>query len=157
MHTEKISNLAVSHFVTVPSRGGTAYSIVSISIDGLRIPELPITAATKPNSGQNVIAAFQGNSKTDIVGWLDPVTNIPIVVIPKIVTYYPIILIFLFPLLSILLITAHPSHRNVLAFLVGALVVAIVLIQAIGRPGAARHLMKAQAEEKGGKKGPGSN
>lgn len=146
MRTEKISNLAVSHFVTVPSRGGTAHSIVSISIDGLRIPELPITGATKPNSGKNVIAAFRGKSKTAIVGWLDPETQIPIVVIPKIVTYYPIILVFLFPILSIVLITAHPSHRDILAFLVGALVVALVLIQAIGWPGVARHLMKAQAQ-----------
>lgn len=146
MRTEKISDLAVSHFVTVPSRGGTAHSVVSIYIDGQHIPELPIAAATKPNSGKNVIAAFRGEAKTDIVGWLDPVTNTPIVVIPKIVTYYPIILIFLFPLLSILLITAHPSHRDIWAFLVGALVVALVLIQAIGWPGVARHLKKAQAQ-----------
>jgi hypothetical protein len=150
LRTENIADLAVNHFVTVPSRGGTAHSVVSISIDGLSIAELPITAATKPNSGKNVIAAFRGESKKDIVGWLDPVTNTPIVVIPKIVTYYPIILVFLFPLLSILLITAHPSHREILAFLVGALVIALVLIQAIGWPGVARRLMQAQAhsEEK---------
>lgn len=146
MRTEKISDLAVNHFVTVPSRGGIAHSVVSIAIDGLSIAELPITAATKPNSGKNVIAAFRGESKKDIVGWLDPLTNTPIVVIPKIVTYYPIILIFLFLLFSILLITAHPSHRDILAFFVGALVVALVLIQAIGWPGVAHHLKKALAQ-----------
>ena len=146
MRTEKISDLAVSHFVTVPSRGGTAHSVVSIYIDGQHIPELPIAVATKPNSGKDVIAAFRGEAKTDIVGWLDPVTNTPIVVIPKIVTYYPIILIFLFPLLSILLITAHPSHRDIWAILVGTLVVALVLIQAIGWPGVARRLKKAKVQ-----------
>lgn len=146
MRTEKISDLAVSHFVTVPSRGGTAHSVVSIYIDGQHIPELPIAAATKPNSGQNVIAAFRGDAITDIVGWLDPETNTPIVVIPKIVTYYPIILIFLFPLLAILLITAHPSNREIWFYLVVALVVALVLIQAIGWPGVVRHLKKAQAQ-----------
>lgn len=146
MRTEKISDLAVNHFVTVPSRGGIAHSVVSIAIDGLSIAELPITAATKPNSGKNVIAAFRGESKKDIVGWLDPLTNTPIVVIPKIVTYYPIILIFLFLLFSILLITAHPSHRDIWAFFVGALVVALVLIQAIGWPGVAHHLKKALAQ-----------
>lgn len=146
MRTEKISDLAVSHFVTVPSRGGTAHSVVSIYINGQHIPELPIAVATKPNSGQNVIAAFRGDAITDIVGWLDPVTNTPIVVIPKIVTYYPIILIFLFPLLSILLITSHPSHRDIWFYLAMALVVGLILVQAIGRPGVARHLKKAQAQ-----------
>ncbi|HMW16876.1 MAG TPA: hypothetical protein PKN13_07305 [Accumulibacter sp.] len=146
MRTEKISDLAVSHFVTVPSRGGTAHSVVSIYIDGQHIPELPIAVATKPNSGQNVIVAFRGEAITDIVGWLDPVTNTPIVVIPKIVSYYPIILIFLFPILSILLITAYLSHRDIWFYLVITLVVALVLIQAIGWPGVARHLKKAQAQ-----------
>lgn len=146
LRTEKISTLAVNHFVTVPSRGGIAHSVVSITIDGLSIAELPITSATAPNAGKNVIAVFRGEAKTSIVGWLDPVTNTPIVVIPKLVTYYPIIFIFLFPLLSILLITAHPSHREILVLLVGALVVALVLIQAIGWPGVARHLKKTQAQ-----------
>lgn len=147
LRTEKISNLAVNHFVTVPSRGGVAHSVVSISIDGLSIAELPIASACKPNPGMDVIAAFRGNSKKDIVGWVDPVTKNPVVVIPKIVTYYPIILVFLFPLLSILLITAHPSHRDIVGFLVVALVIALVLIQAIGWPGVARRLKRAQREE----------
>lgn len=146
MHTEKISTLTVSDFVAVASRGGTAYSVVSISIDGQGISNLSLTAATRPNSGQNVLAAFRGKAKTDIVGWLDPVTNTPIIVIPKIVTYYPVILMLLFPLLSILLITTHSSHKDIWVFAVGVLVVALVFIQAVGWPGVARYLKKAQAK-----------
>ena len=145
MRTEIVSNLAVSHFVTLPSRGGTAHSVVSISIDGVRIPELPIVGGVQPNSGKNVIAAFRGISKSAIVGWLDPVTRTPVVVIPQMVMYNPILVFTLFPLLLLLLLVAS-SYRDFLIFLTIALATFLTLIQGIGWPGVARHLKKAQAQ-----------
>ena len=63
LRTEKIANLRVYDFVTIRSRGGTAYSVLSVSVDGLRILGLSIAGDVQPNSGSNVIAAFSSKSK----------------------------------------------------------------------------------------------
>lgn len=143
MRAQQISNLVVHSFVTVPSRGGVAHSIVSVSVDGLRIRELPIVGGTQPNSGVNIIAAFRGESNESIVGWLDPVTNTPVVAIPKIVIYFPVLIVPVFLLLLVLLL-AVPSYKDFFFFLLVATAIAFTLVQGVGWPGVARCLRKAQ-------------
>lgn len=146
LRTEKIANLRVYDFVTIRSRGGTAYSVLSVSVDGLRILGLSIAGDVQPNSGSNVIAAFSSKSKKNIVGWLDPVTHAPVVINSKMVTYYPIILVILFPLLSIFLISSRQEYGDIAFYLVCVLFISLMLLPSIGRPGIKRHLLKAQAQ-----------
>lgn len=145
LRTEQVSNLVVHSFVTVPSRGGVAHSIVSVSVDGLHIRELPIVGGAQPNSGENIIAVFRGESKESIVGWLDPVTNAPVVAIPKIVIYFPVLIVPIFMLLLVLLL-AVPSHKDIFFFVLVTIAIAFTLVQGIGWPGVAHRLRKAQTE-----------
>jgi hypothetical protein len=131
--------------VTVPSRGGVAHSIASISLDDLHIRELPIVGGIQPNSGENIIAAFRNESKESIVGWLDPVTNTPVVAVPKIVIYFPVLLVPIFVVLLFLLL-AVPSHKDVFFYLLVSVAFAFTIVQGIGWPGVARQLRKAQAQ-----------
>ena len=146
MRTETIANFRVYDFVTIRSRGGSAYSVLSVSADGLRILGLSIPGDVQPNSGNNVIAVYSGKSKTSIVGWLDPVSGAPVVVNANMLTYYPIILVALFPLLSIFLITSPQEYGDIPFYLVCVLFISLMLLPFIGRPGVKRHLLRAKAQ-----------
>lgn len=146
LRTKIIANLRVYDFVTIRSRGSTAYSVLSVSVDGQHILGLSIAGDVQPNSGNNVIAAFSSKSEKSIVGWVDPVTHAPVVTNSKIVTYHPIILVILFPLLSISLILSRQKYGDIVHYLACVLFISLMLLPFIGRPGVKRHLLKAQAQ-----------
>ena len=74
----------------------------------------------------------------------DPVTNTPVVAIPKIVIYFPVLIVPVFLLLLVLLLAAVPSYKDSFFFLLVATAIAFTLVQGVGWPGVARCLRKAQ-------------
>lgn len=146
LRTEKIANLRIYDFVTIRSRGGTAYSVLSVCVDCVHIRGISIPGDVQPNSGSNVIAAFSGESKTKIVGWLDPITHAPVVMNSRVITSYPIILVMLFPLLLISIFLSPKEYRDIAVYLVFALCIVLMLLPSMGNPGVKRHLLRAQAQ-----------
>lgn len=140
MQIRKVVNLQISDFSPVRSRNGTGHSYVTVIVDGNTPSGILISGIDRPNPG-SVAAAFRSSEASSIVGWLDPVTNEPVVVAPRLLKSFPFVIPVALVLAWVLVLSFPHLAQLLLLPIAGALVIVYLLFDG-GYPGVATHLKR---------------